>query len=130
MVDQASRLARAPLAAVVVVACGPAQPSSTAEPLVIREANPDLCPAAALPPAPAHFRIDPAADEHVIVIGADGQQYRVAWAPGFVPGTIEDPVVRNPSGAVVARDGERLEGARHHGHQVCSGSGSVYVLLH
>ena len=130
MTDRLVRLGRTLVAAALLAACGPAQPSSTAEPLVIREANPDLCPAAALPQAPAHFRIDPAADEHVVVISAGDQRYLVRWAPGFVPGTIEDPVVRDPSGAIVARDGERLEGARHHGHLVCGTGDSISILLH
>jgi hypothetical protein len=90
--------------------------------------DPEACPAAALP-VPMHFRIDPSAEEQVVAIARDGRSYHVLWAPGFAPGDVNDPVVRDPNGGVVARDGEILEGPLLHGHTVCATGDSIYILL-
>lgn len=98
-------------------------------PLTIRTAaDPNACPAGALPELPATFRIDPSAQEQVVVIGRDGRRYLVWWAPGFVAGDAADPAIRDPNGTVVARDGELLEGPRLHGYTVCGTSDAIYIL--
>ncbi len=88
------------------------------------------CPLAGLP-AQITFRIDPAALDQVVAIRPDGRALHIFWSQGFQGGTLEDPVVRDPNGQVVARDGEVVidPGRGIHGHAVCSGSDSLYVLL-
>ena len=94
-----------------------------------------VCRLAALPPGPVTFRIDPSAPpaEQVVAVDVRGRSERVIWAEGFTGGTLDDPVVRDPAGAVVARDGEQFlltpDDDRLHGYQVCAGSGNLYVLL-
>ncbi len=79
------------------------------------------------------FRIDPDAAEPVTVVSDEGVPWHVHWAQGFVAGTAEDPVVRDPLGMVVARDGQRLmvpaEGFPKlpGGWPVCFGDGSIWV---
>jgi hypothetical protein len=90
--------------------------------------DPEACPAAALP-VPMRFRIDPLAEEQVVAIARDNRTYLVWWAPGFEAGFVTDPVVRDPNGEVVARDGEILEGPLLHGYTVCATGDSIYVLL-
>jgi hypothetical protein len=75
------------------------------------------------------FSIDPLAKEQVVAIARDNRRYLVWWAPGFVPGDVTNPVVRDPNGTVVARDGEILDGPLLHGHTVCATSDSISVLL-
>lgn len=122
------------IAAVALIAVACAQPSVSNPPvsparLTIRTApDPEACPGAALP-VPMRFRIDPLAQEQVVAIARDGRRYHVWWAPGFEAGDIKDPVVRDPNGEVVARDGELLEGPLLHGHTVCATGDSIYVLL-
>ena len=79
------------------------------------------------------FRIDPDAAEPVTVVSDRGVPWHVHWAQGFVAGTAEDPVVLDPLGRVVARDGWRLvapfEGFPKlpGGWPVCFGDGSIWV---
>ncbi len=111
------------IAPLILVAC--AQPDR----LTIRTApDPNACPGAALP-FPMRFRIDPVAQEQVVAIARDGRPFDVWWAPGFVGGDDADPVVRDPDGLVVARDGQLLEGPLLHGYTVCATRDSIYVLL-
>ena len=79
------------------------------------------------------FRIEPEAPDPVLAVDRRGATMHVFWSPGFVPGTLDDPVVRDPAGQVVARDGERLTVPptgfpKLHGYAVCFGDG-IYVLL-
>ncbi len=85
---------------------------------------------------PLTFRIDPAADEDVVAVAADGTRYHVWWSEGFRGGTATDPVVRDPTGQVVARDSEVLEVPDQnqgwhtlHGYRVCATGDSIYVFL-
>jgi hypothetical protein len=120
-------VALAMVASLILAACAP-EPSQFAR-LAIRTApDPNACPAAGLP-VPMRFRIDPRAQEQVIAIAFDGRLYLVWWAPGFQAGDVTDPVVRDPNGMVVARDGELLEGPLLHGYNVCATADSIYVLL-
>jgi hypothetical protein len=119
-----TKIALAMIASLIVAACAP-QPAH----LTIRTApDPHACPGAALA-VPMRFRIDPLAQEQVVGIGPDGRRFLVWWAPGFVAGDVTDPVVRDPNGMVVARDGEILEGPLLHGYTVCGTGDSIYVLL-
>ena len=88
------------------------------------------CLLAALPRV-VTIKIDPTADEQVVAIAPDGQQYHMWWSGGFVGGRADDRVVLSPDGAVVAHDGQVLtDGAPTlRGHTVCSGSNSLWVFL-
>jgi hypothetical protein len=118
-----------------VVACASATPSApdptpTAT-LRLSFAPADAgCPLAGVPDR-ITFRIDPAALDQVVAIRPDGRALHIFWPQGFRGGTLEDPVVRDPNGQIVARDGEVVidPGRGIHGHAVCSGSDSLYVLL-
>jgi hypothetical protein len=122
------RIALAMIASLSLAGCGPQAGSQPAR-LTIRTAqDPNACPAVALP-VPMRFRIDPLAQEQITAISVDGRPYLVWWAPGFQAGEVADPVVRDPKGVVVARDGEVLEGPLLHGYHVCATAESIYVLL-
>jgi hypothetical protein len=75
------------------------------------------------------FKIDPLAAEQVVALAQDGRPYQVWWAPGFVAGDVADPVVRDPNGVVVARDGELVEGPLLHGYTICATGDSIIILL-
>jgi hypothetical protein len=79
------------------------------------------------------FVINPNGSEPVVGVSDTGLTFRTRWPPGFVGGTEQDPVVLDASGQVVARDGERLAlpalGLPNlHGHTVCFGGDSIWVL--
>jgi hypothetical protein len=82
------------------------------------------------------FRIEPGEADPVQVVAADGMTFHVQWPPGFVAGTTDDPVVRDPTGHVVARDGQRLVVPAKGfprlpgGWPVCFGGGSIWVQDH
>ena len=117
------------IASFILAACAPEPATPKPAGLTIRtNPNPNACPAGALPAPPARFRIDPLAKEQVVVIGSDGRRYLVWWAWGQA-GDVTGPVVRDPNGVVVARDGELLEGPLLHGYQVCGTAKSIYILL-
>ena len=82
-------------------------------------------------PSEVTFRIDPTALDQVVAIAPSGRAYHIFWSQGFQGGTLDDPVVRDPNGRVVARDGEVVVNPAQgiHGYTVCSGSDSLYVLL-
>ena len=112
------------IASVIIAGCV-FQPSR----LAIRTApDPNVCPGVAIP-LPMRFRIDPSAEEQVVAISRDSRSFRVFWAPGFTADDAAAPVVRDPDGTVVARDGEILEGPLLHGYTVCATSDSIFVLL-
>jgi hypothetical protein len=119
---------RLTLAAVLLlglVGCTPEEPGV----LDLRPADPNLCPAVALP-LPMHVVIDPEATDKVTAIADDGRRYHVYWAPGFqAAGTATYPEVRDPEGVVVARDGEVLDDYTLHGYKVCANGDSIFVLL-
>lgn len=79
------------------------------------------------------FRIDPYAGEPVTVVANNGQVLRVWWPPDFVAGTYDEAVVKDASGAVVARDGQRLVAPKQGypklpgGWDVCFGDGAIWV---
>jgi hypothetical protein len=82
------------------------------------------------------FRIDPSKAEPVTVETDSGQVLRVRWPPGFLAGTAADPVVRDRTGLVVARSGQRLnapvDAANEFpmlpgGYPVCFGGDSIWV---
>ncbi len=82
------------------------------------------------------FKIDPNAPEAVIAVADDGMSLHVKWPPRFIAGTYRDPVVRDPAGRVVARDGQRLISPENGfpklpgGWAVCFGGDSVWVQDH
>jgi hypothetical protein len=79
------------------------------------------------------FRIDPSADEPVMAVEDDGTVLHVQWPQGFVAGTKNDPVVRDRTGLVVARDGQRLIAPKQGfpklpgGWGVCFGDDAIWV---
>lgn len=79
------------------------------------------------------FQIDPGAEEPVTAQTDTGKSLQTFWSAGFV-GVSGGPVVKDPSGQVVAANGEGLdiaEGAlpRLHGYFVCPSDNAIYVLL-
>ena len=118
------RTALALAVAIGLVACGP-EPSrlqlNTLE-------GPTACPGGMVH-VPFVMRIDPSATEQVVAIGRQGKRYEVWWSPGFVGGDAGDPVVRDPRGNVVARDGEQVDGATLHGYPLCGAGDAVYIII-
>lgn len=94
-------------------------------------ADDELCPLASVPDVT--FRINPIAMEQVTAVDPVGRRWQVLWAPGFQGGPAGDPVVRDPAGQIVLRDGEGLTipatgQPTLHGHPVCAGR-EIYVFL-
>lgn len=88
----------------------------------------------AVPYRAVTFRIDESAEDPVTALTDGGVSLRTFWSAGFVGATDDGPVVMDPSGQVVARDGEELsipEGARPrlHGYFVCPSQDAIYILL-
>jgi hypothetical protein len=80
------------------------------------------------------FEIDPSAVDPVTAITDEGVSLRTYWAPGFVGGPAEDPVVRDPDGQVVAADGDVLPVPgdaypRLKGYFVCTAPDALYIFL-
>ena len=131
------RIALLVIIAAAAVGCAGPEPSAPPTPtprLTLRTFPGNACRLAALPPRPLTFRIEPEAPslEQVVAVDARGRPNPVLWAEGFVGGTLDDPVVRDPRGDVVARDSEvfaRPGDDRLHGYPVCAGNGAVYILL-
>jgi hypothetical protein len=122
-------------------ACTPADstPSTAGSPapaLAVRlryMPDPPFCLLAGIPPGIV-LRINPAADEQIVAIDVRGREYHVWWQRGFRSGLAGDPVVLDPGGGVVARDGDPLTypavgSPNLHGYEICAGNESVYVLL-
>ena len=102
---------------------------STAVPIRILLFDGGFCPTARFP-ARLTFRIDSAAAEQVTAIDETATSHRAWWPEGFRGGTADDPVVRDPRGLIVARDGEVLaipvDGFPNlHGYSVCNGGDQV-----
>ncbi|MEK6720256.1 MAG: hypothetical protein AABZ33_06235 [Chloroflexota bacterium] len=79
------------------------------------------------------IRIDPTAVDQVWAITDGGVRLWTSWAPGFRGGSAGDPVIRDPAGEVVARDGELValpdgDWPRLHGYFVCPSPDAIYVL--
>jgi hypothetical protein len=120
--------------AALALACAtpPASPSSSASTIRLRLLPENSgCPAAAVP-SPFTIEIDPTGREFVSALAGDGRAYQMLWERGFVGGPLDDPVVRDPAGAVVARGGEvvvnPLGSGALHGHALCAGD-ALFVLL-
>jgi len=112
--------------------------SPTALPIRILLFDGGSCPLAGLPRR-LTFQIDAAAAEQVAALDETATLYRVWWPEGFRGGTSADPVVRDPRGLIVARDGEILTAPDDgfpnlHGYSVCSGGdgvgAAIWVQLH
>ena len=108
-------------------------PSLAAVPIRILLFGGGDCPLAGIPRR-LTFRIDAVAPEQVLAVDETATSYRVWWPEGFRGGTSADPVVRDPRGLVVARDGEvliRADGGfpNLHGYSVCSGGDKVGAAL-
>lgn len=123
---------------IVVSACAnqPSPPPAVSPiPITLRVAPADLgCDAIAAPYRSITFRIDATAPEQVVALTNTGASLSTFWSAGFVGGSSADPVVRDPSGSVVARDGEVLpipEAARPRlaGYFICPSSNALYVLF-
>ena len=143
--------------AMLVAGCGtsaPATPPASAPP---DSAPPESVPPASAPapsgaeiqlqPAPANmgcdtigidyrevtFQIDPAAAEQVTALASTGTVLHTFWAAGFRGGSADDKTVLDPTGAVVATDGDKLAipaGAfpRLNGYFVCPSPDALYIL--
>jgi hypothetical protein len=77
---------------------------------------------------------DPGAADPVTAVSDQGRALKTFWAAGFVAGTPDDPVVRDPDGEVVAQDGDVLEIPEAafpelKGHFVCPSEDALYVLV-
>jgi hypothetical protein len=129
-----------------VTACGGATPSisssaaaptsaSSAATVALRQAPDGLgCDTIGIPYTSTTFHIDAAAVDPVTATTNQGVSLRTFWSAGFVGGSADDPVVRDPGGQVVAADGDVLEipqGAfpRLKGYFVCPSPDALYILL-
>jgi hypothetical protein len=79
------------------------------------------------------FQIDPGAEEPVTAQTDTGKSLQTFWSTDFV-GSTEGLAVKDPTGQVVAANGETLdipEGAlpRLHGYFVCPSDNALYVLI-
>lgn len=125
--------------ALVLAAClpGTASPEPSVVPIVLRPApeNPGIgCDAV---PSPWKFfiiRIDAFADDQVWAVNDKQGRMNVFWERGFIGGSSAVPIVVDPDGQVVARDGERIDVPEAawpdlHGHFVCPGLDAIYILV-
>jgi hypothetical protein len=92
------------------------------------------CDAMGVPYRSLTIRIDPAAADQVTALTDDNAPLKTFWSAGFVGGPLDDPVVLDPDGNVVARDGEVVvipdgQWPRLHGFFVCPSPDAIYVLL-
>src|SRR5919108_1618122 len=105
------------LFAAVSAACGattapPAAPSAapSGAGLILQPAPANLgCDTIAVPYRSVTFEIDPAATDPVTAVSDQGTTLKTFWSVGFVGGPADDPVVRDPGGQVVAKDGDVLQ---------------------
>jgi hypothetical protein len=117
--------------AVLLTGCGEPDPSNPAATFAQLSYPGGECPLVGA--ADVTFRIEPYAGEPVMAVQDDGMALRVRWPQDFAAGTYDDPVVRDPAGRVVARDGQRLiapaQGFPHlpGGWAVCFGGGAIWV---
>lgn len=132
------RQARSIMLAALVAACGsPAPttvPSAEDAPIQLRQARGDFgCDTIGVPYRVVTFHIDPGETEQVTAIADTGKVLRTFWSAGFRGGSVDEKVVRDPAGAIVAVDGEVLgipqdAWPRLHGHFVCPSPDSLYIL--
>lgn len=127
--------------ATAVAPSSAAAPSSSASatsggtPLVLNEAPANMgCDTIGIDYKSVTFDIDPDAMDHVTAETDTGVTLKTYWSAGFQPGTSEDLVVRDPTGAVVVNNGAVLQvpaGAypRLHGYFVCLAPDKLFVLL-
>ena len=125
--------------AALVAACGSATPTtapaSRGAQIQLSQAPAGLgCDAMGVAYREVTFRIDPTAAEQVAAVTDTGAILRTFWSAGFRGGSADEKLVRDPSGAVVAADGEVLaipQGAwpRLHGYFVCPSPEALYVLI-
>lgn len=114
---------------------GSVGPTIAVVPIVLRAAPANLgCDSIFPPYRSATIRIDPFQTEQIWAEADTGERLEVFWSVGFVGGSFAEPVVTDPAGKVVARDGERIvlpEGdwPRLGGYFVCPGTMALYVLL-
>jgi hypothetical protein len=100
----------------------------------LRQAPPNLaCDAIGVDYRQVTFEIDPTAADPVTALTDTGRALRTFWSADF-RGSAGDKTVLDPTGAVVAADGEVLaipEGAfpRLHGYFVCPSSDTLYILM-
>lgn len=104
-------------------------------PIVLRAAPDNLgCDAVPTPWKFFVIRVDASADDQVWAINDKGGRMNTFWERGFMGGTSTNPVVLDPDGQVVARDGERIDvpdaaWPELHGHFVCPSLETIYILL-
>jgi hypothetical protein len=102
---------------------------------VLRVAPANLgCDALVPPYGSVTFKIEVTAPEQVVALADNGASLSTSWSAGFVGGSSDDLVVRDPAGSVVVRDGEVLiipdrAWPRLAGYFVCPSSTALYVLL-
>jgi hypothetical protein len=92
------------------------------------------CDAMGVPYRSLTIRVDPAAVDQVTALTDDNAPLKTFWSAGFVGGPLDEPVVFDPDGNVVAREGEIVvipdgQWPRLHGYFVCPSADAVYVLL-
>jgi hypothetical protein len=111
--------------------CGDAPPSAppSSSPAFALRYEPANSPCLASAAHDVTFKIDPDAPEPVVAVEDNGRVLPVWWPRGFIAGTSDNPVVMDPAGAVVLRNGDRLlkDLPKLHGYDVCFGGGSIYV---
>lgn len=126
-----------PTARPVTTPTPPSMPAPEESPTAITlRAAPDNLGCDAIAPTyrSVTFVIDVTAPDQVVARADTGETLTTFWSAGFVGGSSADPVVRDPAGSVVARDGDVLampEGAwpRLAGYFVCPSTNALYVLL-
>ena len=142
MVRRRTRGLVAAIVVLIVAACGEGTASPDASAggdrevieLMFAPAGIDGCDAIGVDYRTVTFVIDPAAEDDVTATTDTGARLTTRWAPGFVGGPAAERVVLDPSGQVVARDGEQLvnpPGAwpRLHGYRVCPAPDHLTILL-
>jgi hypothetical protein len=114
-----------------------ATPATSSSGIVLRQAPPDLgCDSIGWQGEPYRtltFHVDPAAAEQVWAESDTGASLVTYWSAGFQPGTPDERLVRDPSGAVFIRDGDTVEvpeaaNLRIQGYFVCLQPDKLYVL--
>ncbi len=145
--DSMTRIIRWIAVAVLVAGCAagaPATPSASALPasapaasggeIALQPAPPNMgCDTIGVDYREVTFQIDPAAAEQVTALASTGTVLHTFWAAGFRGGSAADKTVLDPTGAVVATNGEELAipaGAfpRLKGYFVCPSPDALYIL--
>jgi hypothetical protein len=79
------------------------------------------------------IHIDPSASDPVWAVADTGHKLRMFWSPTFRGGTAADPVVYDGKGAIVAREGTRIDLPDQSfptlaGYFVCPSIDAIYVF--